>query len=57
MDILFLLKSLVAILEVVFLCLAIFYFLRGIKTKDFQKATCFFCPYLILNLIRIIMGF
>ena len=57
MDILFLLKSLVAILEVVFLCLALFYFLRGIRTKDFQKATCFFCPYLILNLIRIIMGF
>ena len=57
MDIIFLLKSLEAVLETVFLCLAIWNFLRGLKTKNYQKAAVFFGVYLILNAIRTIVNF
>lgn len=57
MDIIFLLKSLEAVLEVVFLCLAIYHFVRGIKTKKYGKASTYFSLYLILNIIRNIAGF
>ena len=57
MDIIFLLKSLEAVLETVFLCLAIWHFLRGLKTKNYQKTAVFFGVYLILNTIRTIVNF
>ena len=57
MDIIFFVKALEAVLEVVFLCLAIYYFVRGIKTKKYGKASTYFLFYLILNVIRKITGF
>lgn len=57
MDIIFFLKSLEAVLEIIFLCLAIYYFVRGIKTKKYGKASTYFSLYLILNIIRRIVGF
>ena len=53
----FFLKSLEAVLEIIFLCLAIYHFVRGIKTKEYRKASTFFSLYLILNMIRRIIGF
>ena len=57
MDIIFFLKSLEAVLEIIFLCLAIYYFVSGIKTKKYGKASTYFSLYLILNIIRRIVGF
>jgi len=57
MDFIFFLKSLEAVLEIIFLCLAIYYFIRGLKTKSYGKASTFFSLYLILNIIRRIVGF
>ena len=57
MDIIFFLKSLEAVLEIIFLCLAIYYFVRGFKTMNYGKASTYFSLYLILNIIRRIAGF
>ena len=57
MDFILFLKALEAVSESIFLCLAIWYFLRGLKTKDYGKAKVFFCVYLILNAIRMIANF
>lgn len=52
MNILLFLKALQAIFEVIFLCLAIYYFIRGMKTKSFGKTRIFFFLYIVLNVIR-----
>ena len=57
MDVIFFLKSSEAVLEIIFLCLAIYHFVRGIKTKEYRKASTFFSLYLILHMIRRIIGF
>lgn len=57
MDVIFFLKSPEAVLEIIFLCLAIYHFVRGIKIKEYRKASTFFSLYLILNMIRRIIGF
>ena len=57
MDFILILKALEAISEIIFLCLAIWHFLRGVKTKDYEKAKMFFGVYLILNAIRRIANF
>lgn len=57
MDAIFLLKSAEAVLETVFLCIAIYYIIRGIKTKNYGNALIFFALYLVLNLIRNLSGF
>ena len=56
MDLLFILKSVAAVLETVFLILAIYSFLRGIKTKEYGKAGLYISVYLFLNVIRKISG-
>lgn len=57
MDTIFLLKSAEAVLETVFLCMAIYYVMSGIKTKKYDKAILFGALYLVLNLIRNLIGF
>lgn len=57
MDVMFLLKAAKAVLETTFLCIAVYYAIRGIKTKEFHKATIFIALYLILNLTRNLTGF
>jgi len=57
MELSFFLQALEAILETVFLCLAIYYLICGIKTKNYRKAIVCFGVYLILNFIRRIAGF
>lgn len=57
MDAIFLLKSLEMVLETVFLCLAIYYIMKGIKTKEYNHAKIFGGVYLLLNLIRNLIGF
>ena len=57
MDFLFFLKSLAAVLETVFLILAIYSFFRGIKTKEYGKAGLYISVYLFLIVIRIIAGY
>lgn len=57
MSIIFFLKSLEAVLEIVFLSLAIYCFIRGIRTKTYGKAGTYFLIYLILNIIRRINGY
>lgn len=57
MNVIFFLKSSEAVLEIIFLCLAIYHFVRGIKIKEYRKASTFFSLYLILNMIRRIIGF
>ena len=51
MDVIFFLKSPEAVLEIIFLCLAIYHFVRGIKIKEYRKASTFFSLYLILNMV------
>lgn len=57
MDFLFFLKSMAAVLETVFLILAIYSFFRGIKTKEYGKAGLYISVYLFLNVIRKISGY
>ena len=57
MDIIFFLKSLEAVLEIIFLCMAIYCFIRGIRTKTYGKASAYISLYLILNFLRRIVGF
>ena len=52
-----LLKSIEATFEVIFLCLAVYYLIRGIKIKNFRKAGMYFCFYIVLNVIRRIVGY
>ena len=57
MDVLFLLKGAMAVAETIFLCIAIYYAISGVKTKKFDKAILFGALYLVLNLIRNLSGF
>jgi hypothetical protein len=57
MNIILLLKSIEATFEVIFLCLAVYYLIRGIKIKNFRKAGMYFCFYIVLNVIRRIVGY
>ncbi len=57
MDVLFLLKGVMAVAETIFLCIAIYYAISGVKTKKFDKAILFGALYLVLNLIRNFAGF
>lgn len=57
MNVIFLLKSVMAVAETVFLCIAIYYAISGVKTKKFEKAIIFGALYLVLNLIRNLTGF
>lgn len=57
MDIVLFIKSLEAIFEVLFLGLSLYYLIRGIKTRNFGKASIFFFSYLALNIIRRVIGY
>ena len=57
MDVMFLLNAAKAVLETIFLCIAVYYAIRGIRTKEFHKATIFIALYLVLNLTRNLTGF
>ena len=52
MDILFLLEAFIVLLETIFLCAAIYFTIKGIKTKVWGKAGLFFLLYLIVNIVR-----
>lgn len=57
MDVVFLLKAAKAVLETIFLCMAVYYAIRGVKIKEFNKAVLFGALYLVLNLTRNLTGF
>ena len=57
MDLVFFIKSVEAILEVVFLCLAIYCIMYGFKTGNYRNAKIYTAVYLLLNFIRSIAGF
>ena len=57
MDVMFMLKAAKAVLETVFLCAAIYYAIRGVKTKEFNKAVIYIALYLVFNLTRNLAGF
>ena len=46
------LEYIAAILETICLCMAIYYFIRGIKTKSYGHTGKFFAGYLLLNFLR-----
>lgn len=56
MDITFLLQALIVIAETIFLCGTIYYVIRGIKTKNYGYALVFFGLYLVVNIVRRIVG-
>ena len=57
MNIILYFKLIESILEIIFLCLAIYYFIRELKMKKFEKAIKYFSLYLVLNIIRRIIGY
>ena len=56
MDIIYLLEALIVLLETIFLCAAIYFAIKGIKTKQWGKTGTFLLLYLILNFIRRSLG-
>ena len=52
MNTVFTLKTVLAVVETVCLCLAVYYGISGIKTKKYTRAGIFFLCYLVLNLLR-----
>ena len=52
MNILTFIKNVAAILETVFFILTIYYLIKGLKTKNYQKLKKYGIMYLILNFIR-----
>lgn len=57
MNIMVLVRYIEAILEIVFLVLTIFYFIKEFKTKNYKKVKIYGMIYLVLNFIRHICSF
>ena len=56
MDIIFLLEAMIVLLETIFLCAAIYFAIKGIKTKQWGKTGTFLLLYLIVNFVRKKLG-
>lgn len=57
MDILTFINYTIAILELVFFILAIFYLIKGLQKKDYKNFKKYGAIYLILNFTRLILSF
>ena len=56
MDIIYLSEALIVLLETIFLCAAIYFAIKGIKTKQWGKTGIFLLLYLVVNLVRRSLG-